>query len=94
MTKTSLAVFMAAIMVVGALGISQSPEAEALKSSGIKVSQYGSNTNICGLVLCSEYQGGKEAYQKEWASSFRLGPVEQTDSYQVESETKKICFST
>ena len=93
MTKTSLAVFMAAIMVVGALGISQSPEAEALKSSGVKISQYGSNTNICGLVLCSEYPGGKEAYQKNWASLFRLGTAEHADNYQIEPETKKISVS-
>ena len=27
--------------------------------------------DICGLILCSEYPGGKTAFQAEWVSMFR-----------------------
>ena len=61
---------MAAIMTVGILGTSFIPDAEALKGKGVGISQYGSSTDICGLMLCSEYPGGKEAYQTNWINSF------------------------
>jgi hypothetical protein len=37
-------------------------DAEALKSQGTGTSKYGSSTNICGLQLCSEIPGGKDAW--------------------------------
>ena len=70
MTKTSLVMFMTAIMVVGILGTSFVSSAEALKGQGVKISQFGSSTDVCGLVLCSDYPGGKAAYKESWASSF------------------------
>lgn len=75
MRKTSLVIFMAAITTVGILGTSFTPDAEALKGKGVGVSQFGSSTDICGLVLCSEYPGGKEAYQTNWVISFRSSYV-------------------
>ena len=70
MTKTSLVMFMTAIMVVGILGTSFVSNAEALKGQGVKISQFGSSTNVCGLMLCSDYPGGKSAYKESWTSSF------------------------
>ena len=82
---------MTAIMVVGMLGTSITPNAEALKGQGVGVSQYGSATDICGLVLCSDYPGGKVAYEENWTSSFRntLSDISQ----QGESETMYVSVS-
>ena len=72
MTSTSLAVFMAAIMVVGVLGTGFAQDAGALKSKNTA----SVTTDICGLSLCSEYPGGKTAYEAEWVSTYRsTGPV-------------------
>ena len=65
---------MAIIMVVGVLGTSVVPDAEAKKGKGVSTSQYGSTTGICGLVLCSDYPGGKEAYQANWSNAFTSSP--------------------
>ena len=71
MTK-NLAVFMTAILMVGAIGLSGNiiPEAEALKGKGVPLLGTGSSSQICGLVMCSEYPDGKEAYQANWFKSF------------------------
>ncbi len=66
MTNTSLVVFMAAIIVVGVLGTSFVQDAEALKSKNTA----SGSTDICGLSLCSEYPGGKAAYEAEWVSMY------------------------
>ena len=67
MTKTSLVIFMMAIMVVGVLGTSFVPDVDALKSKN----SASSSTDICGLMLCSDYPGGKAAYQDSWVAAFR-----------------------
>ena len=90
MIKTSLVMFMAAIMVVGVLGTSFVSDAEALKGKGVGISQYGSVTDVCGLVLCSDYPGGKEAYKENWSSSFANQVSEPTPSQQIVSEPAKM----
>ena len=90
MTKTSLVIFMIAIMVVGVLGTSLTPNAEALKGKGVGVSQYGSSTDICGLVLCSEYPGGKAAYQEMWTSSFIDKSIVSNVNQQDKHETSHV----
>ena len=93
MTKTSLVVFITAIMVVGVLGTNIVPDAEALKGKGVGVSQYGSSTDVCGLMLCSDYPGGKSAYQEMWTSPFlgedTVSNISQEDKY----ETKYVLVS-
>ena len=84
---------MAAIMVVGMIGSNVVLNAEALKGKGVGISQYGSNTNVCGLVMCSEYPGGKEAYEENWTSSFRNQNTESDIVTQDKSETKYIPVS-
>ena len=93
MTKTSLVIFMTAIMVVGALGTSLTPNAEALKGKGVGISQYGSSTDICGLVLCSEYPGGKTAYQEIWTLSFTDKSTVSNVSQQDKHEIKHVSVS-
>ena len=39
-------------------------DANALKSKGVGISKYGASTNICGLQLCSEIPGGKDAWKE------------------------------
>ena len=72
------------------------PDAEALKSKGVGTSQYGSSTDICGLVSCSDYPGGKEAYKANWFLMFKSPStsavsVETTSTATV--ETKKVYVS-
>ena len=52
-------------------------EADALKGAGVGTSQYGSSTNVCGLHLCSEYPGGKAAWEAEKAKGTPVAPVEE-----------------
>lgn len=93
MTKLSLVVFIAAIMVVGVIGTGSIQNAEALKGKGVGISQYGSSTDICGLVHCSEYPGGKEAYQENWSSSYRNQDAAPTVVQQETKETPSISVS-
>ena len=59
-------------------------DAEALKSKGTGTSQYGSSTGICGLDLCSNYPGGKVAWQADQGS--RVAPVAPVEK-DMEKET-------
>ena len=52
-------------------------DAEALKSQGTSVSKYGSSTDICGLNLCSEVPGGKEAWMAKQNPVAPAAPVEE-----------------
>ena len=47
------------------LGTDYFSDAEALKSQGVGTSKYGSQTDVCGLQLCSEIPGGKAAWMGE-----------------------------
>ena len=87
---------MAVIMVVGIVGTSFVPNAEAIKGKGVGISQYGSSTNICGVMLCSDYPGGKAAYEAEWASMFIPStygnPVVETKSTETKPVEKKQVY--
>ena len=54
-------------------------DAEALKSQGTGTSQYGSSTGICGLQLCSEIPGGRDAWNAEQGKVTPVAPVEETE---------------
>jgi len=54
-------------------------DAEALKSKGTSSSQYGSSTGICGLQLCSEIPGGKDAWNAQQGKVTPVAPVEETE---------------
>jgi len=45
------------------------PSVEAIKGKGVTLTKTGSSSNICGLDLCSEIPGGKEAYFKQSKTS-------------------------
>ncbi|WP_299293639.1 plastocyanin/azurin family copper-binding protein [Nitrosopumilus sp.] len=80
----NLTVFITAVLMVGVVGLSGNmiPEAEALKAKN----QGGPATDICGLSLCSEYPGGKEAYQANWFKSYLSAPSVQVDSTPMHSD--------
>ena len=94
MKKISLVIFMAAIMVVGVLGTNYVLDADALKSKN----DASLSTDICGLMLCSDYPGGKAAYQDIWSTAFRSYtsvPVsDHSNDHSEESSTSKIVPSS
>ena len=53
-------------------------DAEALKSQGTGISKYGSSTDICGLQLCSEIPGGKDAWMVDQGKVAPVAPVEKS----------------
>ena len=70
-SKTLSILFMTTILMTAAVVASSGmmQDAEALKGQGVKSSKYGSDTDICGLQLCSEIPGGKEAWMAEQGKS-------------------------
>ncbi len=70
MTKTSLVIVMATIMVVGVLGTNLVSDADALKSKN----GASKSTDICGSMLCSDYPGDKEAFDANWSEAFFSSP--------------------
>ena len=87
--KTSLVIFMATIMIVGVLGTNYISDANALKSKN----GASSGTDICGLMPCSDYPGGKAAYQDIWSAAFR-NSVNISVSDHSEEYTSKIVPSS
>jgi ribonuclease Z len=51
-------------------------DAHAAKGQGVSTSKYGSSTNICGLQLCSDYPGGKEAWKAAQGKTSKTIPDE------------------
>jgi len=67
------------------LGTDYFSDADALKGQGVGTMKFGSSTDICGLQLCSEIPGGKEAWMAEKGKCRHL---EKTD------ESSKKCDIT
>jgi hypothetical protein len=67
MKLTALAVlFATTILLTGAIFASSSVQyADAIKGKGVSTASYGSSTNICGIQLCSDIPGGKEAWEAQ-----------------------------
>jgi len=89
MTKTVLSViFMAAIMLTAgiAASVDMTGNASAAKAKGIETTKYGSKTNVCGLQLCSEYPGGKEAWEEEQKG---IKSIEEPEPEMEESMTQE-----
>ncbi|NNM03322.1 MAG: hypothetical protein HKP26_07180 [Nitrosopumilus sp.] len=67
------------------LGTDYFTNADALKSKGTATSQYGSSTGICGLDLCSNYPGGRAAWEADQGS--KTTPVAPVEEKHMEKET-------
>ncbi len=66
------------------LGIDYFADADALKSKGTGISQYGSSTNICGLDLCSNYPGDRAGWEADQDRSTALAvPIEAESSEEL-----------
>ena len=61
------------------LGTSYFTDVDALKGQGVRTSQYGSATDVCGLQLCSEYPGGKAAWEAEKQKGTPVAAVEKEE---------------
>ena len=60
-------------------------DAQALKGQGIGTSKFGSSTNICGLELCSDIPGGRQAWEEmqksgQTSESLTVPPTSPTPS--------------
>ena len=90
MTKTSLVILMAAVMAVGVLGTNFVSDADALRSQN----GASESTDICGLTLCSDYPGGKTAYQDSWfivfGGSTSVSVNDHSDAHSEKHGTAKI----
>ena len=87
---------MTAILLTGIVGLSSglAPSADAAKGSGVYHSGVGSSSGICGLMLCSDYPGGKAAYDAEWSSMFmNKESVSSSESHEDKHEAKRISVS-
>ena len=56
------------------------PDAFALKSKGTPTSQYGSQTKICGLQLCSEIPGGHVTWMEQQKIPIAVAPATEEES--------------
>ncbi len=63
-----------------AIATNYAPEADALKGQGVSSSAYGSKTKniVCGDRLCSEYPGGREAFEASQGKSSKIGSSAET----------------
>ena len=77
MNKSLRYIALLAILPLFTVGITTGSftDAEALKGKGVGTSKYGSGTDICGLQLCSEIPGGKDAWMAEQGKSKPVVPV-------------------
>ena len=79
-----IAILAIAPLFTAGLGTDYFTDADALKGSGVGSSKYGSSTNICGLQLCSEIPGGKDAWKEQQGSD---PPVESNTEEPHEDKT-------
>ena len=62
-------------------------DADAVKSKGVGTSKYGSSTGICGLDLCSNYPGGRAAWEADQGSTVNpVAPVEEKHMEETHEE--------
>ena len=73
-------------MVVGLFGISFVSNAESIKGKGVGISQFDSDTDICGLMPCSDYPGGNG-----FDSDFMSGDAEFEHTFEVPGEYDYYC---
>ena len=66
------------------------PTAEALKGKGVGLAKTGSASGICGLVLCSEYPGGKTAYDEDWVLAYMTEVQDSSNKHDIEHEERPI----
>ena len=62
-------------------------DADAVKGKGVGISKYGSDTGICGLDLCSNYPGGRAAWEADQGSAVTpVAPVKEEHMEETHEE--------
>ena len=73
------------------LGTNYFADVEAVQGGGVGSSKYGSSTNVCGLQLCSDYPGGKAAWNAERSGSEPVAPaIEEEDESSQEISQEEM----
>lgn len=76
------------------LGTDYFTDADAMKSKGTEILQYGSKTNICGLDFCSNYPGGRAAWESEQDKVPPADPSKETEMKETMMEKEAMVEKT
>jgi len=82
-----LAILAIVPLFTAGLGTDYFTDADAIKSKGVGTSKYGSGTGICGLDLCSNFPGGRAAWEADQGST--ITPVAPVNEEHMEETMKK-----
>ena len=76
-----LAILAIVPLFTAGLGTDYFTDVDAIKGKGVGTSKYGSDTGICGLDLCSNFPGGRAAWEADQGST--ITPVTPVKEEQI-----------
>jgi hypothetical protein len=82
-----LAILAIVPLFTAGLGTDYFTDADAIKGKGVGTSKYGSDTGICGLDLCSNFPGGRAAWEADQGSTITpVAPVKEEHMEETHEE--------
>ena len=85
-----LAILAIVPLFTAGLGTDYFTDADAIKGKGVGTSKYGSDTGICGLDLCSNFPGGRAAWEADQGSTITpVAPVKEEHMEETHEEESK-----
>jgi len=85
-----LAILAIVPLFTAGLGTDYFTDADAIKGKGVGTSKYGSDTGICGLDLCSNFPGGRAAWEADQGSTITpVTPVKEEHMEETHEEESK-----
>ena len=85
-----LAILAIVPLFTAGLGTDYFTDADAIKGKGVGTSKYGSGTGICGLDLCSNFPGGRAAWEADQGSTITpVAPVKEEHMEETHEEESK-----
>lgn len=89
-SKTFSILFITTILMTAAVASSVNviQDVEAVKGKGVGSSKYGSQTDVCGLQLCSEIPGGRAAFEEGKTGGSPAEHVKQMNKETMEETMK------
>jgi len=82
-----LAILAIVPLFTAGLGTDYFTDADALKGKGVGTSKHGSDTGICGLDLCSNFPGGRAAWEADQGSTITpVAPVNEEHMEETHEE--------
>jgi len=85
-----LAILAIVPLFTAGLGTDYFTDADAIKGKGVGTSKYGSDTGICGLDLCSNFPGGRAAWEADQGSTITpVAPVKEEPMEETHEEESK-----